>query len=172
MTHTQSRTFLRRDDYSNSFNLLGRTYPSIRDAVLELGECSLYAAVYAKFSTHAHLATQLLATDDLEGPDAEVFTRVKRELSFFKKEEPPTLQEAILNNPDAKLAKACRELFENTDALMSMYCVRMDSFSPSYVSQRLTTAGDVFTEEDAKASIESMKKTRAALANIKALLKS
>jgi hypothetical protein len=169
MTNTQSVPVLLRSHYA-TFTFLGKTYTSVAQAVAEHGEGAVYAATHAKFMSSESLAKQLLATGTLYGTDSEVFSRVKTDLSaFVKADEPPTLETAILNNPDTKLAKACQEMFVATDLLMSL--VRVTDFDTGFVSRKLTEAGVPFTQEQAAEAVQKLQGALGALTYIKDLLR-
>jgi ribA/ribD-fused uncharacterized protein len=116
-----------------------------------------------KFSANTHLADRLVKTGSapivLNGYDkfwgvgrdglgdnnlGGLLEKIRSELQFVKginptgfdcdEEKVPTLQDAIMNNPDNELAKACQALFVGSIALTSL--VDINDFDAGFLSRR------------------------------------
>jgi hypothetical protein len=167
---TQSVSFLLRD-YDCGFTFLGGEYDCVDEVIARFGAAAIEAATYAKFLSDDDLLQDLLAIEEpLEGLDSGVLNRIRDEFQAMRKEKsPPTLEEAILNNPDPQLAKACQDLFEATDLLMSL--VQVTDFDAGFVSRKLQQSGVNFTQEQAAEAIQKLQGTLGTVTYIKDLLR-
>jgi N-glycosidase YbiA len=90
----------------------------------------------------------------------EILMEVRREIQLMKgslpydtvENKPPTIKDAILNNPDQALAQACHNLFIGVKELLTL--VDTNDFDAALISRR--TGVSIATAEDAIKKLQSM----------------
>jgi N-glycosidase YbiA len=82
---------------------------------------------------------------------------------WYEEEDTPTLQEAILNNPDEDLAAACQDLFDTSEKIVSL----LDDHDSDvqYIADKTGASQDTI-----KSAIEVVTKFKTALTNLETLL--